>query len=169
MTAQHSSHASPSSAHFEAERWSLRVTEEGRFWEQKPQPQQLPNLNARVCFSASQMSHMRHTLKMIDGLSEAGKPERQALSPSMHKSSTGLVCFWQGRKGKFLHLTVLLLFLVGQFLLSRYPKYRSVILNSLCCAKEQYFWYKNNDVHCLRAADIHTMSQDTLALSLSVQ
>lgn len=95
-----------------------------------------------VCFSASQMTHTWHTLKMSSGLREAWKTERQALSSSMDKSSTGLLCFWQGRKGKFLYLMVLLLFLVGQFLLSRNSKYRSIILNSLHCAKEQYFWYK---------------------------
>lgn len=79
---------------------------------------------------------------MISGLREAGEPERQALSSSMDKSSTGLLFFWQGRKGKFLYIMVLLLLLVGQFLLSRFPKYGSIILSSPHCAKEQYFWYK---------------------------
>lgn len=104
--------------------------------------QQLPNLNAGVCFRVSQMTYVWHTLKMINGLREAWKPERQALSSSMDKSSTGLLCSWQGRKGKFPYLMVLLLLLVRQVLLSRNSKYRSIILNYLHCAKEQYFWYK---------------------------
>lgn len=78
---------------------------------------------------------------MIDGLNKAEKPEMQALCPSMRRSSTGLLCFWKGSKGKFLHLLGLLLLLVEQFLLSRYPKYRNIIIDSLSCAKKQCFWY----------------------------
>lgn len=60
LTAQHSSHASLSSVRFDAERWSLRVTEEGRFKEQKSQLQQLPNLNVNVCFAASDMTYTKN-------------------------------------------------------------------------------------------------------------